>query len=1651
MKRSLNKTFSKAISFLLAFVLMVGAAPLAVFANTARDDDKTITYVSIGDSMTNGYGMDGYDGESGVVNYANNTYANQFAAWLAGYKGPIADDQVIFEGTNGIVDHRQLAMSGLRAEDLLWILSLNYEDVALMETIYEKWGADWTNEVKGLWYGDWGFKTGDFRTWTDFCDWDYRYADAAARILANYNGIPDNGAYFQSSFADATAVQNATNGIAGNKYFPENKDEAALIGGYEYLQIATEFYQKSVEDADIISLALGNTNFGTYMLTEIMEVSMSNDLNRFPSRYDIEDVFNLANLDAKTESTIRDLIDQYDGIIDELFAGLAAGDAEKAEAVRNIIIYCVASYAVNYIGAVQQILAVNPDVKIIQVALMNAYADESAEIEGVTLGDMVDILYTPINAFLAAVPTVIQATGHYKDATFYYAEADSVECLVAVFGDDFYMTADSAEGEDGYVKYPGLLNGNSTENYIANINSTVRDRFVANIVRGDTFEMINKLGSAFKLSVYNTITVEDIAKYDLASGANKIETIVGDRTEAISYALYLAFERATIEAGKGTVTMDSLAALSDLEEAFGGLLSGGTVGTTATAYGWTTYSDDVANAVWDMVKINNPVYADYLTVDIIKDWYVNNTSNQILDANPALREAADGMCYVLGLPKALSDAMLGNSTISGILCMNARVNIGTGIGGHPSEAGHDAVYEAVKFAYEDGFTAGDKTAENLEFVAKELYNYLLENGYFEMAKEELIKYATTVADEVTAILEEELKPTAVALQKDLVALKGELAAKLNELNATLIDLTNKQTVILADMLEERAALVNELKNLEAQLNAIANGGSSVAARSAFANNTTRTTADARDELVADLKAAIAETKAAIAELDATIAYVKNQIETDKSGIEAIKVAIADVKANLAATEAALAEVNAAIEKLTADVAELKAAMRVLADAADALYDLTLGKVVDPEEVVDAVITIIEKLPEIIETAQNVYNKLVDTAEKAKVAVEAIKAFATVIEGHVQNIVDSAEDMIAIEGEKFEAIKETAGEIVEMVSDFVETNLPKVETALKNTATELKAYAMVKVDAVMALYAEHEEVIMAAASVAYWYCEQKGYIECAEKLICEYTTCICEKLTELEGKLAEAEELLCNKMVEAEAWLKVELADLKAELATLKEELKATADAKEQEVIEAAIAKIEVAIDEVEAKIEEAKAVIAEIKAYIATVKAAIADVKTALNNVEDAAIVVGEDIVALWNALCNLKGALCDLTVSVDGLYDAVVDEAVKLLGYCGMITDKVVAVVETVDGYVDLIDDALNVAVLYLEEAYYNATHADYEVNKDSYYVAIGDDTAVSEGYVDLLAQALGIAYNNLAEAGMTVEDVAALLNKNVAEIKKADLITVGFGNTSFITNTVNQVLSGNAAPEYDWEALVGAEAAEYVEQALAELKASFENAGMDGTEMGIEDLPATMTAAVEAYVYSCVVYAVGMPEIVTAIHAINPEALVIIIGMYNPMAEVVIDLGTTTVEIGEYVNYLVGAARLESLLYAMITGNAIYVDAPAVDTNLTDTELNVLDLMREFVQQMGANLDPSEEGHAYICEQIMNALNVTKAGLLGDANGDGEVNSIDALYVKKYDAEMMDETGLDLSVSDVNGDGAVNSVDALLIQRFDAELIDAFPVEMK
>ncbi len=59
-----------------------------------------------------------------------------------------------------------------------------------------------------------------------------------------------------------------------------------------------------------------------------------------------------------------------------------------------------------------------------------------------------------------------------------------------------------------------------------------------------------------------------------------------------------------------------------------------------------------------------------------------------------------------------------------------------------------------------------------------------------------------------------------------------------------------------------------------------------------------------------------------------------------------------------------------------------------------------------------------------------------------------------------------------------------------------------------------------------------------------------------------------------------------------------------------------------------------------------------------------------------------------------------------------------------------------------------------------------------------------------------------------------------------------------------------------------------------------------------------------------------------------------------------------------------------------------------------------------------------------------------------LGDANGDGEIDNLDAAAVLKYDAGEIDE----ISNCDVNNDGEIDNLDAALILKYDAGIIDKF-----
>jgi hypothetical protein len=67
--------------------------------------------------------------------------------------------------------------------------------------------------------------------------------------------------------------------------------------------------------------------------------------------------------------------------------------------------------------------------------------------------------------------------------------------------------------------------------------------------------------------------------------------------------------------------------------------------------------------------------------------------------------------------------------------------------------------------------------------------------------------------------------------------------------------------------------------------------------------------------------------------------------------------------------------------------------------------------------------------------------------------------------------------------------------------------------------------------------------------------------------------------------------------------------------------------------------------------------------------------------------------------------------------------------------------------------------------------------------------------------------------------------------------------------------------------------------------------------------------------------------------------------------------------------------------------------------------------------------------------------------ASTLGDVNGDGVINSIDAFFTLGLHAGIIPPPGHFNPKADVNEDGFVNSVDAILILQFHAGLLASLP----
>lgn len=83
---------------------------------------------------------------------------------------------------------------------------------------------------------------------------------------------------------------------------------------------------------------------------------------------------------------------------------------------------------------------------------------------------------------------------------------------------------------------------------------------------------------------------------------------------------------------------------------------------------------------------------------------------------------------------------------------------------------------------------------------------------------------------------------------------------------------------------------------------------------------------------------------------------------------------------------------------------------------------------------------------------------------------------------------------------------------------------------------------------------------------------------------------------------------------------------------------------------------------------------------------------------------------------------------------------------------------------------------------------------------------------------------------------------------------------------------------------------------------------------------------------------------------------------------------------------------------------------------------------------------------GHSYTNGSCIRCGKAERVLLMGDADGDGKVNNVDAMLVLQYAVGLKEAGTLNLDVCDVSGDGKVNNVDAMKILQYAVGLISKF-----
>lgn len=1677
MRGKLSRMWRSSISLMLVFCMLVSMAP-AAFA-TDSSEPTTIKYVSLGDSVSLGSG----------------SYPNLFASWLKaeGY----ADD----------VDHTALAKDAMRAEDLHFILTYSGANSAVAEGEWNE--AAWNNAFSAGDYYTWKNFTSNGIITKDVAQ-QYQAAVKEADLLTVGIGNANFGDFLMDCVIDGDLdkadVDNALNSLDASwknqlvTYYDKllakleaevgSEMAASLANAMVYTMVGYALNYQCVldrivelnNDAEVIIVPVINTmdgiqityngntyNLGGYLADglKILNAYLAavpatmQALGQYPdAKFYYAEVGavqlqgNVAGALTRADIMATVVGENGDGIIwelladqvDSVYAGAALVDFEEAqlEAYEALDAAGKANYVIdevtNEINDDKVSLAISMSLYLAFEEAIKASQGKALSIEG--LKDFTNkeaLLDTVMDSFNAELDAI---RANYKDV----AEDAAYDVVTEKVNKKIYDTM-IGEGVDeanaasvtltvdevkallaGGTEADAIIDDLSYEIAVAGVKSKLNiDTTVANEIG------LNVEGIKAILAGTGDALLTDLAYRGMAKAIN-------DGTESLmtgyeEYKGYLdtyaevkelyenddkVYELIAGEVNKKLCEGDSLTAeniknlVNDIDAPAENALLQSFADRKIKEAIETIYAEEAGNA-------NTSLDTTILTAKDIVDLYFGYVAVEDL----AYRVLVDNA----GVDQALIDLLLADKIYDAAAYIlnkeNGTVLTGTDVqtAYEANDAATIALVEKVKTQQSELNTQKANIESSLTDIKTTVTNRIAAQNI----DQEIADRKQQIVDAANKL--EEIKVDGLDKAKNgedgiVNTIKTKLAEAVTKLNNALGEtdyagIVSDNIDSLCDLLAVSDALVAVVEE-----NAALSGLLNIMARCLIGDG------------LGMLPTAAGHNTIAVA---VETSYKTNHTVQDETK-ENVELAIDKVIEILEENGMMIVD-KATIQKGLEYITDLDKAVALLkAELQDQIDDYKNGVLPALQGDLAAMQTLLSELESKLTALEKKLEKLENKLDNIKNEPDSA---ASTIEA-LEKAIDETNAAIAATSEKIAFINKCIADLNEKLGQ-INTTLGEMQTAIDKMEAAVKAlYNAVSTkdisfhDAFNNLEELRAAAIEAVYAVEDLYHELKDLGKDAVKFIDTVKDEAKTAVTLVGGALYAAYKLLPNSIEEkirAEADAKIET--LKAQIAEKKDQLA-------QEVKEEVKAELQKQIDALEAEIKDIKAKADEEIENLGGLNA---------------------DVVALINDILDeTRGLISDEYANVENAFKTEVDTK----------NEVIEASAQALKNVIKFAEEQVEKVVEEAKAIYANVSSADYIITNSSSYVALGDASAYSASgsYVDILAAdpqlALEEAYKNAYSTRTIDEMLADIRGGDVAdEVKTSDLITIRFDNSQIVKNAFIHAftyMKGAEIKTFGWEDLIGAKGVEAVNAFLTALSEKLKEHGMEDMKLFEMVDGATLPAAgrtldeafvhmAEAYLYYSIQYMFSIPEYVAEIRKLNSDAVIVFVGMSNPFGETVLTHENLKIEIGSYVGTIVDYVDMIGKVFCMLFPNATYVSAQDVETNASNIEMDLTQFFMTYVQDQNSTLYPTANGHQYIKEQILKALNITderSKGLWGDADSDGIVTTNDAMMVLQYAVGVREANTLDLTVSDVDGDGIYTTNDAMMILQYAVGVRSIFPVEM-